>query len=119
MAINLTYHVGNNVTVSNTEMSLTVDGGSTTPQVITDAGSFSLWLSGVASMVKGDEFLFKLYEKAHASAAKEVTFTSTLTNVQGGPFTTIPLLLGAGWDMTLIRVSAADRAFYWTIRRVS
>lgn len=119
MAINLTYTSGNNVSITNSETSLAVDGGSTSLQTLTDSGVYQLFLSGVASMVKADEYRLKVYEKAQSSAAKEVVFSATLTNVQAEVFVTPQLILGVGWDITLQRISASSRNFYWTIRRIS
>lgn len=119
MAINLTYTSGNNVTITNTETSLAVDGGSTSLPTLTDAGIYTLLLDGVASMVKGDEYLWKVYEKAHASGTKRVILQGRIANAQSEPFFLPQLLLGLGWDITLQRISATSRAFYWTVRRVS
>jgi hypothetical protein len=40
-------------------------------------------------------------------------------DAQSEMFVTPPLQLGIGWDMTLDRIAGADRAFDWSIRRVS
>lgn len=119
MAMDLHYAAGNNVTITNTETSLAVDGGSTTLQTLTAEGLYQLFLSGKASMVKGDEFTLRFYEKAEANAAKEIFLTAILSDAQSEMLVSPEFHLGAGWDITLQRTAGSDRAFYWTIRRVS
>jgi len=119
MAFDLAYAEGNNVTVTNTETSLAVDGGSTTLQTLTDAGIYWLFLSGVASLVKGDEYAWKVYEKAQGSAAKEAIMQGRICDAQSEVLCLPGIPLGVGWDITLQRISATSRAFYWTVRRVN
>lgn len=118
MAINLTYSSGNAVTVSTLEMSLAVTGGSTTLQTLTDVGIYTLVLDA-AAMLKADDFAWKVYEKAHTSATKRVIMQGRLSDAQSELFTIPNLMLGLGWDITLIRVAGVDRAFAWSVRRVS
>lgn len=121
MAINLAYATGNAVTVTNTETSLGVDGGTTTgvPVARTDAGMFSLFLDGVANMVKGDEYRIRIYECARSGGTTRKIFEATISDAQSEMFVTPALPLGHGWDITLQRISATSRAFDWTVRRVS
>lgn len=118
MAINLTYKSGNNVSIGSTETSLAVNGGGTTLQTLTDSGSYSLVLRSTA-MVKGDEYKWRVYEKASTGATKAVMLDGTLSDALPTQFTIPNLTLGIGWDMTLQRISASSRAFYWSIRRIS
>lgn len=119
MAINLTYTSGNNITVTNVETSLAVTGGSTTLQTLTDAGVYQLFLDGVAALVKADEYVLKVYEKAETSGTKRVIMQMRIKGAQIEPIVLPNLILGIGWDITLARISATSRAFFWTIRRVS
>jgi hypothetical protein len=121
MAIELAYATGSGVTVTNTEMSLGVTGGTTTgvPVARTDAGLFTLFLDGLANMIKGDEYRGRVYEKARAGGTVRLVFSFTLADVQSELFVLPNLLLGIGWDITLQRISATSRAFDWAVRRVS
>lgn len=117
MALDITYRTGNNITITATETSLAVNDGSTTLQDMTDDGVYTLYLD-TANMVKGDEYLLKVYEKAQASATKRVYLQRRLRHTE--PPLMIPhLMLGIGWDITLQRISVTSRAFYWSIRRAS
>lgn len=119
MAINLTYTSGNAVSITTSETSLAVDGGSTSLQTLTDAGLYTLFLDCVTNMVKGDEYTWKVYEKCHGSGTKRVIMQGKLLGAQSEPLVLPNLLLGLGWDITLQQVSASARAFAWSIRRVS
>jgi hypothetical protein len=118
MAITLTYKSGNAATITNTETSLAVDGGSTTLQTLTDKGLYQLIYKSTA-MAKGDEFRLRVYEKASTGASKSVLFSATLSDVQSEQFTHPPVMLGLGWDMTAQRTGGSNRAAHWSIRRVS
>ena len=117
MALNMAYRTGSAVSITNTETSLAVDGGSTTLQTMTDDGVYTLFLDGVANMVKADEYLLKLYETAVGGGTKRVFFELRLKNAQSKPLILPNIMLGVGWDMTLQRISASSRAFDWSIRR--
>jgi len=119
MPLDLKFRSGNNVSVTGTETSLAVNGGSTTLQTLTNTGLYTLFLDGVASMVKGDQFTWRVYEKASTSATKRAVYSNTISDTQSQPVVIPELPLGLGWDMTLQRDSATSRAFYWSIRRVS
>lgn len=119
MPINLLYAEGNNVTVTNTETSLAVNGGSTTLQTLTDTGLYAIIIDGVASMIKGDEYLIRVYERSASSGTKRVIMQARILGAQSEPWFSPALLLGVGWDVTLQRISATSRAFYWTVRRVN
>lgn len=121
MAIDLEYAAGTAVTVTNTETSLSVDGGTTTgvPRADTNAGSYMLFLDGVANMVKGDEYRVRIYERARTGGTTRLVFSASISDAQSEMFVTPPLMLGLGWDITLTRISATSRAFDWSVRRVS
>ena len=119
MALTVTYTTGNNITVTATETTLAVTDGSTTLQTLTDIGYYTLVLDGVASMVKGDEYLLKVYEKAQSAGTKRVIMQLRILGVQTEPIVLPNLFLGIGWDMTLQLISATGRAFFWSIRRAS
>lgn len=118
MGLSLTYKSGNNVTITNTETSLAVDGGSTTLQTITDKGFFSLVLRSTA-VTKGDEFKWRIYEKASTGATKVLLDDGVFSDAIPSQLMTPQLPLGIGWDITLQRTGGSNRAFYWSIRRAS
>ena len=119
MPTNLTFKSGNNATVTNTETSLAVDGGSTSLQTLTNKGVYSVFVDGVASMAKGDEYKLRVYEKASTGATKRVIYDPTISDTQSQPLVIPHLMLGIGWDVTLQRTAGSNRAFYWSIRQVS
>lgn len=119
MPTNMKFKSGNNVAITATETSLAVDGGSTSLQTLTSKGQYQVMIDGVASMVKGDEYKWRVYEKASTGATKRVIMSATISDVQSEPMLTPSLLLGIGWDVTLQRSSTASRNFYWSIRQVS
>lgn len=119
MPTNMTFRSGNNVSITGTETSLCVNGGSTTLQTLTNKGVYSILLDGVASMAKGDQYTLRVYEKASTAATKRVIMKLTISDAQSEP-TFIPhLMLGIGFDATLQRDSTTSRAYYWSVRQVS
>ncbi len=118
MPTNLTFKSGNAATITNTETTLCVNGGSTSLSTLTDKGVFQLFLKSTA-MAKGDEYKVRFYEKASTGATKSVFFTATLSDVQSEQFTHPPMILGIGWDMTAQRTGGSNRAFSWSVRQVS
>lgn len=119
MPTNLTFKSGNSATITNTETSLAVDGGSTSLQTLTNKGQYSLHLDGVANMAKGDEFRVRIYEKASTGATKRVFFDAIISDAQVQPYISPWFLLGIGWDMTLQRTAGSNRAFHWGIKQMS
>ena len=119
MPTDLTFRSGNNVSITATETSLAVNGGSTSLQTITSKGVYSVWIDGVANLVKGDEYRWRVYEKASTGATKRMVFNGTISDAQAEPVVIPHLMLGLGWDVTLQRISATSRAFHWSVRRLS
>jgi hypothetical protein len=120
MPQDLEYAAGSAVSIGTTEMSLATDGGTTAgvPQSKTDAGLFQLMLDAFA-MAKGDEYLLKIYEKAATGATQRLLDSVKLCDAQATLYYTPQLQLGLGWDITLDKIAGTDRAFTWSIRRVS
>ena len=121
MAIDLAYATGTAVTVTNIETSIAVTGGTTTgvPVARTDIGLYTLFLDGVANMVKGDEYRWRVYEKARSGGTVRLLLSGTLSDVQSELIIIPNLVLGIGWDITLQRISATSRAFDWSVRRIN
>lgn len=121
MAIDLAYATGTAVTITTSEQSIAVTGGTTTgvPVSRTDDGVYQFFIDGVANMVKGDEFIFRVYETARPSGTSRKIFQTTISDAQSEMLVTPQLLLGVGWDATLQRgVTGTNRAFDWSVRRI-
>lgn len=121
MPLDLAYATGSAVSITNTETSIAVTGGTTTgvPQSLTATGLFQLFYDDVANMVKGDEYRLRVYEKAVAGGTQRVIFDIRRTDAQIEPLVIPWLPLGIGWDITSQRISANSRAISWSVRRVS
>lgn len=121
MAIDNAYATGTAVTVTTTEQSIGVTGGTTTgvPVSRTDAGSFQFFLDCVANFAKGDEYEFRVYEKARSGGTVRTVFRAVISDAQVEMFVTPPILLGVGWDATVKKLAGTDRAIDWSVRRVS
>lgn len=119
--LNNAYSTGSAVTVTNTETSIGVTGGTTTglPLARTDAGLFYIMVDAIANMVKGDEYLFKLYETLRSGGTRRTLFQASLKGVQSKPLIIEWVPLEIGWDATLQRISATSRAIDWRISRIS
>lgn len=115
MAITALYE--NSATISATEYSLT--NNSTTIAAKTDDGVFQCFLD-LSTMVDGDQFDLKIYEKVQSAGTQRLIDHRVLTGVQAFPHTVLPsLLLMHGWDITLTKLSATDRIIAWSIRQLS
>lgn len=116
MTISVTSFTGT-ATISTTENSLTTNTAG--PDTDTTVGCFQAFID-VNALAAGDVFEFRVYEKARAADTQRLCFYARLANAQGTPIYASPtLILGAGWDMTLIKVSGTDRTITWSIRGVT
>jgi hypothetical protein len=98
---------------------ISIVSGNSTPQSITDDGVYQLWVDGSA-MVKGDEFRIDIKEKVEATGGVQITvFSATLSDVQSEVFVSPMLILLHGWDMLITKVSATNRAFDASIRKIA
>lgn len=120
MAIDLLYSYGAAISITNTETSLGIAGGTTVgvPVARTDIGLFSLFLDGITNMAKGDEYFLRVYEKAVSGGAVREVFQTKIRNAQSEMIIIPDLILGVGWDITLQRISATSRAWDWGLRRI-
>lgn len=119
MPINLFYAEGNNVTITSTETSIAVNGGSTSPQSITDSGVYKIVVNGVTNMTKGDEYKIRIYEKASSTDGQLIAFQCSLLGRQSELWIMPSIELGIGWNATMQLISANPRGISWSIRRVS
>jgi hypothetical protein len=116
MAISEPYEL-DGVTISTTEISIV--SGTSSLQTITDDGVYQLWIDA-NTMLKGDEFLIRLYEKVEETGGTKRVFAQwRLQGVQTEIFVTPTFILINGWDMTIIRTAGSDRAFDASIRKVA
>jgi hypothetical protein len=116
MAISVTNFTGSE-TVSTTEHSLTTDTAG--PDTDTTVGCFQAFID-LNALAAGDVFEFRIYEKARAADTQRLAMYARFANAQGAPIYVSPtMILGAGWDMTLIKVSGTDRTITWSIRGVT
>ncbi len=116
MAISEPYEL-DGVTISGTEISIV--SGTSSLQTITDDGVYQLWIDASA-MVKGDEFVVRLYEKVEGTGGTKRVFAKwTLLGVQSEIFVTPSFVLINGWDMTIQKIAGADAAFDASIRKVA
>ena len=102
-------------TVSTTEWSLTTDTAG--PDVETSDGFFQPFLD-LNALAAGDEFVFKIYEKAQAADTQRLVHQAYFNGPQYMPIYVGPaLMLMHGWDMTLDKLAGTDRAITWSIRK--
>lgn len=103
--------------VSTTEHSLTTDTDG--PDVDTNAGIYQAFID-LNAMAAYDVFQFKCYEKARTGDTQRVVFSAYFEGAQTDPIAVTPtLILGVGWDMTLVKVSGTDRTINWRISKVA
>jgi len=116
MAITLNAYTGTE-TVTTTEWSMTTDTSG--PDVDTTAGIFQAFID-VSALAAGDVFEFKVYEKVLSGSTQRLVYYARAANAQGTPVYVSPsLVLGNGWDMTLLKVSGTDRSIDWRISKVA
>ncbi len=115
MPIDLTYATGSAVTVSTTPISLT--GGTSTIQAKTDSGLFEVYLDA-SNVTDADLFEMRLHEKTVAAGSQIITAVGLLTGADDLRVVQLGIL-GAGWDVSLVKLSGTDRAFTWSVRRAS
>ncbi|MDY6960303.1 MAG: hypothetical protein SV862_00170 [Pseudomonadota bacterium] len=104
-------------TVSTTEHSLTTDTAG--PDADTTPGIFQPFLD-LNAMAAGDTFRFAIYETvASSGGTQRLLYRAEFTGAQVTPLWAGPsLLLGVGWDMTLLKIAGTDRAIVWRIAQV-
>lgn len=106
-------------TVGTTEYSIPADDdySAGSPQTTVCHAEVMLDLNAVAS---GDAFELTLYEKATAAATQRAVQSWRFDGPQPFPNVKIPMgLLGAGWDVTVKKITGTDRAIPCSIRTVT
>lgn len=104
-------------TVGTTEWSMTTDTSG--PDADTTEGVFQPFLD-LNALAAGDTFLFAVYEKVRTGDTQRKIYTAEFTGAQATKIWSGPsLVLGVGWDMTLLKVAGTDRAINWRISKVA
>lgn len=116
MAITVESFTGSEA-VSTTEWSMTTDTAG--PDVDTTEGVFQAFLD-LNALAVGDVFEFTVYEKVRTGDTQRVVYSAQFANAQSQPVWVSPtLILGVGWDMTLLKISGTDRTINWRISQVA
>lgn len=118
MAISEAYQVDQDV--DGTEWDFTADAAYTTTAVISTDGVYQGFFD-VNAFAAGDQFQFRVYEKAKAAGTLRVVYEAILTGAQSTPlFVTPSLVLLHGWTMTWKRLAGSTaRAIVGSIRSVA
>jgi hypothetical protein len=103
------------LTVSTTELSLI--SGTSTLQNVTDDGQYQVMLDPVANVAKGDSFLVRVYEKVRSGSTKRVVWSMTMSHANAEAFMMPTLILGHGFDFTIIKLAGTDRAIPYRIMK--
>jgi hypothetical protein len=104
------------LSVSTTELSLI--SGTSSLQNDNTAGAYQLSLDA-SNMVKGDEFVIRVYKAVRSGGTKRVFFQAVLSDAQSQLFVMPAVMLLYSWDFTIQRTAGADRAFDTSIDRAS
>lgn len=116
MAINNALFEFNGQVIGATEYSLT-NNSTTIAEQTTDA-IISVWID-VANIAAGEEYSIWIRERVTSSSTQRQIFLATLVGPQGEPFVSSPFQVGNGWDVTMQRITGANRNFSWSIRAVT
>ncbi len=102
-------------TVGTVEHSLVTDTSG--PDVSTAAGDYQAFVD-LSALVAGDEYEWKAYEKTRSGGTQRATLSARIVGVQSTPiWSSPPLKLLHGWDMTLKKIAGTDRSIEWSIRK--
>jgi hypothetical protein len=124
MAITLTAFSGT-YTVSTTEWSMTANTAG--PNVCTTAGCFQAFVD-LSALAGSDVYELNIYEKVLSAGSQKlvssVSFSGAVAvDAAGTRSIAVPvtptLMLGIGWDMTLVKVQGTDRSLSWRIAQVA
>jgi hypothetical protein len=104
-------------TIGITEWSLT--GNDSTLDAIALDGVFQPHLD-LSALDAGDVYKLTVYETVVAGGTQRVTHVATFAGIQGEPHWVGPsFLLLHGWDMSMVKISGADRSISWSLRMVA
>lgn len=112
-----TYASGN-PTIGTSEYSLAGQTTTGVPLARTDIGIYQLVID-VNAIAAGDIFRVRFYERGQSGGTSRIVLERLYEGPQGIPLDLYPaLLLGNGWDITIVRTAGTDRAFPYTIWRI-
>lgn len=116
MALSIT---SNSSTISTAEYSVPANTSTGVPTSQTSVGVYQFGID-LGNMVAGDQFRLRLYEKYDTAGTQRLVEEWIFTGAQSKPlFFTPPILLGKGWDFTVLKLAGTDRSILWSIRVVS
>ena len=111
--------VNDNATISTSEYSLPADTTSGVPTSQTADGIYQVFID-FGAMAAGDQYRVRLYEKTDSGGTQRLVEEWILTGVQSKPMFIIPsIILGEGWDITVLRLAGSDRSIRWSIRSIA
>jgi hypothetical protein len=106
-------------TISTSEYSLPADTISGVPTSQTTDGVYQVFID-FGAMVAGDQYRVRLYEKTDSGGTQRLVEEWILTGAQSKPMFVIPsMILGEGWDVTVLRLAGADRSIRWSLRSIA
>jgi len=112
-------YTNDSASISTSEYSLPADTTTGVPTAQTTDGIYQFWID-FANMVAGDQYRIRVYEKTDSGGTQRLAEEWILTGAQSKPmFVTPSLILGEGWDCTVLRTAGSDRSIAWSIRKVS
>jgi hypothetical protein len=113
MAISFT---NDTATISTVEYSLPSDSTSRVAQ--TDDCVLEGFVD-FGAMAAGDQYQIRMYEKVDAGTQRVISGCNwILTGVQSNPMFVIPsMMVGDGWDVTVLRLAGSDRTIGWSLRK--
>ena len=108
--------VNDSATVSTTEYFLASDSTTATYQT---ADCMLQAFIHVASIAGSDQFTIKVYEKVNGTGP-HVIWSVVLDGAQASPIVTPALLVGDGWEISVIRSGGSnDRTVHWSLRTIT
>ena len=110
--------VDDSATISTTEYFLVSDSTSQTPQTVDCI--LQCWID-FANMVAGDEYRVRFYEKVNgAGATQRLIEQWSFVGLQARPGWSMPtVLVGHGWEVSVIKIAGTDRSIGWSLRKVT
>jgi hypothetical protein len=105
--------------ISTSEYSLPADTTSGVPTSQTTDGVYQFFID-FGAMVAGDQYRVRIYEKYDSGGTQRLVEEWILAGAQSKPmFITPSMILGEGWDCTVLRLAGSDRTVAWSIRKAT
>lgn len=102
-------------TISTSEYFLVSDSTTATYQTedarITGAIDF-------ANMTAAEQYRIRIYDKVNGGSALPL-WEAYLTGVQPGPLVLPTLMVGNGWEISVLKVAGTDRSIAWSVRKLT